>query len=142
MALLCIPLIAFGKNGIDIVNVWQERLPSYLEAGRISQRLIESRMFEGKRIANSADAYGCTYLSMLTLESSCSYYGELGMYHTNEENLQELKKYKIEYLFYFDCARISEQGACVDAVLPFYLNDKKIVYSDPSARLTVYHMVY
>ncbi len=106
----------------------------------VSDKLVESKLFEGKRIANASDAYGCTYLSMLTLQSSCHYYGELGMYHSNEENLQELKKYEIEYLFYFGCARINERGACVDSSLPFYLKDKKIVYSDPSASLTVYQL--
>jgi hypothetical protein len=138
--LVIIPFLAFGKDTIDAVRVWQSHRTSYEETMRASQKLIRSHLFENKNIANASDAFGGTYPTMLALETSGHYYGELGIYHTHEANWEELKKYKIDYLFYFGCAKIDDQGQCLEQTLPFYLKDKQIVYTDPAAKLFVYKL--
>lgn len=140
VAVLMLPFVAFSKNSAHTIRLWQENLPLYEETMEVSQRLKGSKLFEGKRIANAADGYGWTFLNMLSLETSCVYYGELGMFHSHETNLKELEKYKIEYLFYFDCAKINEGGGCLEDELPFYLQNKPVVIEEPSARLKVYKL--
>jgi hypothetical protein len=140
--LFLIPFVAFAKNGVHTFHLWKEnRTASHNRSVyEVTDRLIASKLFEGKRIANASDAFGSTYLSMLALKSSTQYYGELGIFYTHTQNWEDLQKYKIEYLFYFDCAGIDEKGNCIDTTLPFYLKDKQVVYKDSSARLTAYKL--
>lgn len=137
-----IPFIAFAKNGIHAYKNWEENKDrnNNEKVYEVVDRLTTSKIFEGKRIANASDGFGSTYLSMLSLKSTAHYYGELGIFHTQEQDWEELKKYQINYLFYFGCSKIDKKGSCINLSLPFYLKDKKVAYKDPVAELTVYKL--
>ncbi|HVD98121.1 MAG TPA: hypothetical protein VNB90_07935 [Cytophagaceae bacterium] len=136
-------VIAFCKIANLTADDWKRRDWNHMEKlFRFEKALTQLTFLKNGRIAytNIQGEVGAAVYYELFRKLGCHHYGGFRKMSTPEEQYAELKKYEIDYYFYLGCFKESKVKACDDSNLPFYLKDKKLLYTNPEFGIRIYGM--